>query len=72
MDNRGGAGGIIGFAAVPDRYTLTTATQNITVNPQMYRDMPFDPLWDFQPVAIMTQLGSVLVINARGAEKKPW
>jgi tripartite-type tricarboxylate transporter receptor subunit TctC len=69
VDNRGGAGGNIGFAAgaraAPDGYTLTTITQNITVNPHMYRDMPFDPVRDFQPVAIMTEVGSVLVVNAR-------
>jgi tripartite-type tricarboxylate transporter receptor subunit TctC len=69
VENRGGAGGNIGFAAgaraAPDGYTLTTITQNITVNPHMYRDLPFDPVQDFQPVTIMTEVGSVLVVNAR-------
>jgi tripartite-type tricarboxylate transporter receptor subunit TctC len=69
VDNRGGAGGNIGFAAgaraAPDGYTLTTVTQNITVNPHMYRDMPFDPVRDFQPVTILTEVGSALVVNAR-------
>ena len=69
VDNRGGAGGNIGFAAgaraAPDGHTLTTVTQNITVNPHMYRDMPFDPVRDFQPVTIMTEVGSVLVVNSR-------
>ncbi len=69
VDNRGGAGGNIGFAAgarsAPDGYTLTTVTQNITVNPHMYREMPFDPVRDFAPVTIMTEVGSVLVVNSR-------
>jgi tripartite-type tricarboxylate transporter receptor subunit TctC len=69
VDNRGGAGGNIGFAAgaraAPDGYTLTTITQNITVNPHMYRDMPFDPVRDFQPVTVMTEVGSVLVVSSR-------
>jgi tripartite-type tricarboxylate transporter receptor subunit TctC len=69
VDNRGGAGGNIGFAAgaraAPDGLTLTTVTQNITVNPFMYRDMPFDPVRDFAPVTIMTEVGSVLVVSSR-------
>jgi tripartite-type tricarboxylate transporter receptor subunit TctC len=69
VDNRGGAGGNIGFAAgaraAPDGYTLTTLTQNITVNPHIYRDMPLDPLRDFQPLSIMTEVASVIVVNAR-------
>jgi tripartite-type tricarboxylate transporter receptor subunit TctC len=69
VDNRGGAGGNIGFAAgaraAPDGYTLTTLTQNITVNPHIYREMPLDPLRDFQPLSIMTEVASVIVVNAR-------
>lgn len=69
VDNRGGAAGNIGFAAgaraAPDGYTLTTITQNVTVNPHLYREMPFDPVKDFRPVAIMTEVGSVLVVNSR-------
>jgi tripartite-type tricarboxylate transporter receptor subunit TctC len=69
VENRGGAGGNIGFAAgaraAADGYTITNTTQNITVNPYMYREMPFDPVRDFQHVTIMTEVGSVLVVNSR-------
>ena len=69
VENRGGAGGNIGFAAgaraAADGYTITNTTQNITVNPFMYREMPFDPVRDFQHVTIMTEVGSVLVVNSR-------
>ena len=69
VENRGGAGGNIGFSAgaraAPDGYTITNTTQNITVNPFMYREMPFDPVRDFQHVTILTEVGSVLVVNSR-------
>jgi tripartite-type tricarboxylate transporter receptor subunit TctC len=68
VENRGGAGGNIGFAAgaraAPDGYTMVTLTQNITVNPHIYKDMPFDPLKDFAPLSIMTEVASVLVVRS--------
>jgi tripartite-type tricarboxylate transporter receptor subunit TctC len=69
VENRGGAGGNIGFGAgaraAPDGYTITNITQNITVNPYMYREMPYDPARDFAPVTVLTEVGSVLVVNSR-------
>ncbi|NBU45710.1 MAG: tripartite tricarboxylate transporter substrate binding protein, partial [Betaproteobacteria bacterium] len=60
IENKGGAGGNIGFAAgakaPPDGYTLTTITQNITVNPHLTKDMPLDPLKDLQPIGVMVQV----------------
>ena len=65
IENKGGAGGNIGFAAgakaAPDGYTLTTITQNITVNPHLTKDMPLDPLKDLQPIGVMVQVYSMLV-----------
>ena len=65
IDNRGGAGGNIGMTAgsraAPDGYTLTTITQNIAVNPHMYKQMPFDPLNGFQPVTNLVKYASMLV-----------
>jgi tripartite-type tricarboxylate transporter receptor subunit TctC len=65
IDNRGGAGGNLGMAAgsraAPDGYTLTVITQNITVNPHMYRQMPFDPLGAFQLITTMVKYASMLV-----------
>jgi tripartite-type tricarboxylate transporter receptor subunit TctC len=65
IENRGGAGGNLGMAAgsraAPDGYTLTLLTQNITVNPHMNANMPFDPLNGFQPVTNMVQYASMLV-----------
>ncbi|MDB5370818.1 MAG: LacI family transcriptional regulator [Roseomonas sp.] len=68
IDNRGGAGGNIGFAAgaraAPDGYTLTTLTQNIAANPHLYANMPFDPLKDFHPLSIMTEVSSVMIVRS--------
>ena len=65
IDNRGGAGGNIGMTAgsraAADGYTLTTITQNIAVNPHMYKQMPFDSLNGFQLVTNMVKYASMLV-----------
>ena len=47
IDNRGGAGGIIGMDAVakspPDGYTLLLLHSGLTYMPGLYRKLPFDP-----------------------------
>jgi tripartite-type tricarboxylate transporter receptor subunit TctC len=55
VDNRPGANGIIGGEAVarakPDGYTLLIGVPSaITMNPFVYRQMPYDPLRDLTPV----------------------
>lgn len=55
VDNRAGAGGNIGAAAVakaaPDGHTLLMASGSIfTVNPHLYAALPFDPKKDFVPI----------------------
>jgi tripartite-type tricarboxylate transporter receptor subunit TctC len=54
IDNRGGAGGIIGMDAVakaqPDGYTLLLAHSGLTYMPGLYRKLPFDPVADFDGV----------------------
>lgn len=54
IDNRGGAGGIIGMDAVakapPDGYTLLLIHSGITYMPGLYRKLPFDPTADFDGV----------------------
>jgi tripartite-type tricarboxylate transporter receptor subunit TctC len=55
VENRGGAGGNIGFGFVararPDGYTLLLAPNSFTVNPSLYEKAPYDPFKDFEPVA---------------------
>jgi tripartite-type tricarboxylate transporter receptor subunit TctC len=67
LDNRAGAGGNIGAQeaarAAPDGYTWMLGTDTIvTVNPHVYRHMPYKPE-DFKPVAILSQFGQTLVCH---------
>jgi tripartite-type tricarboxylate transporter receptor subunit TctC len=67
VENRAGAGGNIGADAVftsdPDGYTLLAAPPApLTVNPQLYKTMSFDPK-EFEPVAIMTSIANVLLVR---------
>ncbi|TEA77891.1 Bug family tripartite tricarboxylate transporter substrate binding protein [Allopusillimonas ginsengisoli] len=55
VDNKLGAGGNIGTATVakarPDGYTILMASGSIlTVNPHLYKDLPFDIKKDFAPI----------------------
>src|SRR5215470_11173089 len=55
VENRGGAGGNIGFGFVararPDGYTLLLAPNSFAVNVSLYDKAPYDPFKDFEPVA---------------------
>jgi tripartite-type tricarboxylate transporter receptor subunit TctC len=68
VDNRSGANGNIGAAAVarsaPDGYTLMVTTNApITNNVLLYRSMPFDPAADLAPIALLAELP--IVVAAR-------
>ena len=68
VDNRSGAGGNIGTAAVakakPDGYTLLFTTNSAQViNPALYSKPGFDAVKDFEPVATAATAGYVLVAN---------
>ena len=53
-DNRAGAGGTLGLAAVakspPDGYTVLVTSPTIAISPVLYANLPFDSLKDFAPV----------------------
>jgi tripartite-type tricarboxylate transporter receptor subunit TctC len=55
IDNRSGANGIIGSQAVataePDGYTILHVSSSFTINPAVYKKLPFDIFRDFVPVA---------------------
>jgi tripartite-type tricarboxylate transporter receptor subunit TctC len=68
VDNRGSAGGIVGFEiggqAAPDGYTLVLATSaGLTINPSVYRKLPYDPIRDFQPITQVTSGPYLIVVN---------
>jgi tripartite-type tricarboxylate transporter receptor subunit TctC len=74
VENRGGANGGIGTDLVaksaPDGYTLlATASGPITVNPVLYRKVPYDPIRDFAPIAQCTVYQYVLVTLATSPYK---
>src|SRR5688572_5901344 len=63
-----GAGGNIGSAqvakAAPDGYTLLMATTGThTINPGLYKNMPFDAVKDFAPITIIASVPNLLVVH---------
>lgn len=74
VENKPGAGGNIGadlVAKAPaDGYTLLLASPaEITINPYLYPQMPFDPSRDFIPVARVASSPLVLVVNSKSTVK---
>lgn len=68
VDNRGGAGGVLGTMitaqAAPDGYTIMLGTSaGMVVNPLLQRKLPYDALKDFVPVSNVVILPQLLVIN---------
>ncbi len=68
IDNRPGAGGIIGAEiaakAPPDGYTLFVgAQQPLAILPNLKSSLPYDPVKDFAPVAHMVASPLVLVVH---------
>ena len=67
VENKAGASGNIGAAeaakAAPDGYTLLLSSGPFSINPSLYRSLPFDTLKDFVPVAQIANTPSVLVVH---------
>ncbi len=69
VDNRGGAGGVIGTGmvarAAPDGYTLLTGTiGNLAISPHLYGKLGYDPVRDFAPVAQISAAAYMLLVSA--------
>src|SRR5674476_1437198 len=66
VDNRGGAGGVIGTQALsvatPDGYTLGIASIAHAVNPALHK-LEYDPIKSFTPISILATGPNVLVVN---------
>ncbi len=70
IENRGGAGSIIGtedvHKAEPDGYTLLLGQSGpISINPAVYKELPYDPEKDFAPITMTTAYPYILVVNAK-------
>ena len=50
--------------ATPDGHTLMMVVDStVTINPHLYRNLPYDPFRDFAPVSVITRLPLVLIAN---------
>jgi tripartite-type tricarboxylate transporter receptor subunit TctC len=70
IENKPGANGLVGCDAVaksaPDGYTLLEADRGaFSVNPSLYKKLPYDPTKDFAYIGIVTRAPYVLVIDSR-------
>jgi tripartite-type tricarboxylate transporter receptor subunit TctC len=67
LDNRGGAGGMIGGDIVaksaPDGYTLMLDASNHAQNPALHSKMPFDTLRAFAPVSLLLKVPNILLVH---------
>lgn len=67
VDNRAGAGGVIGTEIVananPDGYTILVIAQGFTANPYLYKKLPYRTPQDFSPITILATGPNVLVVH---------
>ena len=67
IENRTGAGGLIGYQQVskspPDGYTIVTIANSFAVNPAVRNDLPFDSLKDFAPLTSLGITPHVLAVH---------
>jgi len=68
IDNRPGAGGVLGAElaakAAPDGYTLFLGgVGSHAVNPNLIEKLPYDPIKDFAPVILLAQAPLILVVH---------
>jgi tripartite-type tricarboxylate transporter receptor subunit TctC len=68
VENRAGAGAIIGVDAVakaaPDGYTLGMADAGpLAINPAIYAQLPYDPARDLAPVILVSTLPTILIAH---------
>ena len=67
VENRGGAGNIIGIDVVvkspADGYTILVCAGTITINHIVYRKLPYDVVRDLAPITQLVSLPNVLVVH---------
>src|SRR6218665_694748 len=74
VDNRAGASGFLAAQyvakAVPDGYTvLMTTNTTHAANEHLFKKLPYDPVKDFTPVALLSKGHMLLLVNADSAIK---
>jgi len=68
VENRGGAGTTLGAgivaSAAPDGYTIMLGTSSTyAIAPNVYKKVPFDPIKDFTPIALVAEVPFALYVN---------
>ena len=71
VDNRGGAGGSLGTAAIakapPDGYTIGMGTAStLAINPATYKSLPFDVLDDLAPIGNIAAVPNIMSVHSGG------
>ena len=69
VENRPGASSIVGAMSVirapHDGYTLMVGnTSGFATNVSLHKNLPYDPVKDFAPIALIARIPEVLVVNA--------
>ena len=69
VENQPGAGGVVGVSALvrspPDGFTLGVVSNNVVIYPSLIKALPFDPIADITPIAIVGATPIVVVINPK-------
>src|SRR6516225_4231981 len=67
IDNRGGAGGVLGTElaakAAPDGHTLLLVPTSHVINPGVYPKLPYDTAKDFAPITMVASSATLMVAN---------
>lgn len=68
IENNTGAGGNVGTASVaraaPDGHTLGfISTNNLAINQFLFKSLPYDPIKDLAPVAVVAEAPQILVVS---------
>jgi tripartite-type tricarboxylate transporter receptor subunit TctC len=67
IENRGGAGGVIGTEVVaraaPDGYMLVMVSAGHTINPAMIKKLPYDSVKDFAPISMIADVPTAFVVH---------
>ena len=67
VDNRPGAGGILGTdlaaRAPADGYTWVMVSSSFAITPSLHKSLPYDPVKDFSPVTLVAMYPVILVVH---------